>query len=443
MDNKPSTYYHPPEIRRFNFLARAFNAFGLRKIDLSEEALIREARQITGLERFGDESFRTPLRMLLRSMAEETQLNPFGRASIKGRVLRSLKNRLWANACFEAHPEIRQRKIVAPIIIVGAARSGTTRLQRMLSADSRVQCLTAWEGFNPAPRPGAPDGERAQRRAEVAAFLSEGRRLNPGAYTAHPMDPDWAEEEILLLNHSFSGLLSLCFGRYYQWFLEYDRTEVYRYMADLMKLVAWSRGDPEEKPWVMKTPQYMLDLDIVARLFPDARFVFIHRDPLKTVASTLSLMWNFAVQYVDRPCRAEIRDVWVNMCEQMARRCIQARESIPAAQQLDVYYEDINRDWPAVVQRIHAFCGLDFTDRAEREIGAWLHTSESENRHGGHRYSFDEYGVDAKDVDARLMFYRERYTVPYEGGKRRPSIAGSPEAETVGTRSQSRPSSSL
>jgi len=408
MDNNPSTYYHPLEVRQFN-------AAGGNETDLSIDALIAEARQVTGLERFGDESFMTPLRVLLKSLQEETRINPFGRAGMKGRVMRSLKNRLWANACFEAHPEIRQRKIVAPIIIVGAARSGTTRLQRMLAADSRLQYLTAWEGFNPSPRPGAPDMGRAARRDETREFLRIGQQLNPGAYTAHPMDADWAEEEILLLNHSFSGLLSLCFQGYYDWFLEYDRTDVYRYTADLMKLVSWSRGDPEDKPWVMKTPQYMLDLDIVRNTFPDARFVFIHRDPLKTVASTMSLMWHFAVQYIDRSCRSEIRDVWMHMCEQMARKCMAARDSIPAAQQLDVYYEEMNSDWRAVIRRIHAFCGMEFTSSAEQEIGDWLGRSESENRHGGHRYSYEEFGANAAEVDRRMMFYRERYAVPYEG----------------------------
>ena len=68
------------------------------------------------------------LRVLLKSIEEEAHLNPFGRAIARGRTIGSLKNRLWANACFEAHPEILQRKILAPIVIIGPHRSGTTRL---------------------------------------------------------------------------------------------------------------------------------------------------------------------------------------------------------------------------------------------------------------------------------------------------------------------------
>lgn len=415
MDNKPSTYYHPKVVKRFNWATRVKNLFGQARIDLSEESLLAAARRETGLERFGDESFRPALRRLLQSLEQESRLNPFGRAGARSRIVRCLKNRLWANACFEAHPEILRRKIVAPIIVVGPGRSGTTRMQRMLAADSRLQHLKAWEGFNPAPRLGAPDFGKTVRREEVKSFLDQGQKLNPGAATAHPMDVDWAEEEILLLHHSFSALWSLCFRDHYDWFLADDRTAAYRYMADLMKLLSWSRGDDEDKRWVMKTPQYMLDLDVLMKVFPDAKVVFMHRDPLKTVASTMSLMWHFVVQNIDRPCRGLIRDTWIDICEQMARRCMSAREKFSAGQQLDVYYDDVNRDWRASMRRIYDFIGMEFTPEAELAIETWTAESESENRHGGHRYSYEEFGASRDDVDARMMFYRERYSVPYEG----------------------------
>ncbi len=414
MDTKPSTYYHPLPVKLFNRVAACLNAVGLAKIDLSEESLLTTARLETGLDRFGDESFLPPLRAFLQSLESEAQLNPFGRFSAKKRILRSLKNRLWANACFEAHPEILQRKFVAPIIIVGPARSGTTRMQRMLAADTRLQHLKAWEGFNPAPRMGCPGLGRVARYDEVKEFLSQGQRLNPGAYTGHPLDADWAEEEILLLHHSFCGLPAVGFRSYYDWFLGYDRTAAYLYMVNLMKLVSWSRGDAEDKRWVMKTPQHMLDLDVLMKVFPDAKVAFTHRDPLKTVASTMSLMWNFAVFNIDRPCRGPIKDVWLDICEQMARRSMQVRASIPAAQQLDVYYEEVNKDWRSVMRRIYDFSGMEFTLEAEQAMDDWLTQSESENRHGGHRYSLEDFGTTAQEIDARMKFYRERYALPYE-----------------------------
>lgn len=419
MDTKPSTHYHPLLVKFINWVIRGLNFIGLPEIDLSEEALLAKARRETGLDRFGNESFFSGLRVLLKSIETEAQLNPFGRLYARENIVISLKNRLWANACFEAHPEILQRKIVAPIIIIGPHRSGTTRMHRMMASDARLQHLKTWEGFNPAPRIGSPELGRAARYKEVKKSLGMAQRfLYPGAFVGHPMDADWAEEEMLLLNHtfcSFSILGSYNVPSYYQWFLEHDKAADYRYMADLMRLISWSRGDAEDKRWVLKNPQHMLDLDVLMKVFPDAQLVFTHRDPLKTVASVMSLMWHYAVQHTDLPCREPIKNTWLDFCEQAARRCIKMRESIPATQQLDVYYEEMNRDWRAAMRRVYDFSGIEFTPETEHALGTWLTNSEKENRHGGHRYSLEDFGTTAKEVDTRMMFARERYAIPYEG----------------------------
>lgn len=418
MDSKPSSHYHPLTLRWFNCYTRGLNCFGRARVDLSEQALLDAARRETGFDRFGDESFRPGLRALLASLQSEADLNPFGRLAARKRIVGSLKNLLWANACFEAHPEILQRKIVAPIVIVGPHRSGTTRLHRMLSVDPRLQHLQTWEGFNPAPRPGMPDLDRAARRAEVEKALASYRRVYPGAHAAHPMETDAPEEENLLLNHCFCGFSPLGLYNipgYYQWFIQHDRTAAYRTLASLLKLISWSRGDPEDKRWVLKNPQHMLDLDVLLQVFPDAQLVFTHRDPLKTIGSLMSLMWHYAVQHTDAPCRARVRDVWLDFCEQAARRSIRTRECISSAAQHDVRYEEMNRDWRAVMRGIYDFVGIEFDAGVEHAMAEWLAISDREQQHGGHRYTLEEFGLEPCEVDARMMFAREKYTIPYEG----------------------------
>lgn len=411
MDLLPSTHYHSPVVQDYNRDARDR---GL-SIDLSAEGLINAARAETGLDQFGDESFRPALEIFLQSAEAEADLNPFGRLNARMRVLRSLRNRLWAQDCFAAAPEIRQRKITAPIIIVGPHRSGTTRLQHLLATDSRLQHLSTWEGFNPAPRQPLPDQGLAARYEEIETMLAGIEAAYPGAALAHPMKAEWPEEEMLLLNHSFSSFSLIGayhVPTYYRWFLDADKTFAYQYMADLMKLISWSRQIPEDRPWILKNPQHMLDLDTLLRVFPDARLVFTHRDPIKTVGSIMSLVWHFAVQHTDRPCRATTREVWMDFCEQMARRCMKVRESIPAHQQIDIHYEDMNRDWRGQMKRIYDFAAMEFTPAAEAAQTAWLAASQS--RHGSHRYSLEDFGTSATEVDERMQFVREKYGISYE-----------------------------
>lgn len=417
MDDRPSSFYHPQEVRDFNGQMRAKNAAGLDIIDLSEQSVVAAARRDTGLDCFGDACFEPGLRMVLRSAEEEAHLNPFGRKFMRDMSVAWLKNRLWANACFEAHPEILQRKISAPIVIVGLPRSGTTRLQRMLSADPRLQFMRVWEGLNPAPRLGLPDLGRAARYAEVEETLGARMRLNPGATSAHPQHPDWAEEELMLLNHSFCGLFPVAFldtPSYHKWICESDRSDAYRYMASLMKLLSWSRGDAESKRWIMKTPQHMLDLRALIEVFPDAKLVFALRDPIKTVGSALSLAWNYSLLYSDLPRRASIRDAWLFFCEKLARTSMEVRATLPASQQLNVFYEDMNRDWRGVMKQIYEFADVELTPAAEQALAGWLADSGQKHRYGAHRYALKDYGVTAEEIDARMQFYRERYAIPYE-----------------------------
>lgn len=417
MDLAPSTAYHPMPVKLINRVLGGLNKIGLAQIDLSESALLEEARRQTGLERFGDEHFLEGLRPLLEDLATDADLNPFGRLHAKTSILNALKNLLWANACFDAHPEIDARSIAAPIIVVGPVRSGTTRLQRLLAADKRFAYLAAWEGFNPAPRKGENDADRASRRQEVVKFLKAGQRINPGAFAAHPMDADAADEEILLFNQTFDGLSYAALyhaPRYLAYLLNGDRGAAYRAMARLLKLVSWARGDDERKPWILKTPQHMLDLPYLLQAFPDAKLLFTHRDPIKTIASTLSLTWNFAVLNTDRPCRGLIRDSWLPLCEEMARRCMASRENLPEWQQMDVHYDEMNRDWLAVMKRVYDFIGIEHVPDAQESAAAWLSSSQRDNIHGKHKYALADYGITASEVGSRMGFYRDRYDISGE-----------------------------
>ncbi len=392
-------------------------------MELSEVVLLDTARRETGLERFGDESFLPALRALLDALDTEAGLNAFGRQVAWGRTLGSLKNRLWTQACFEAHPVIAQQPLQAPLVIVGPHRSGTTRLHRMLAMDPQFRHLATWEGMNPAPRRLAAGVEvadsRAVRRREAEDALQMRHRMYPEAFRMHAMHADWPEEEMLLLNHSFCSFSALGLydiPGYSRWFKQADTRAAYQYMARQMQLVSWARPEaaPAEAPWLLKNPQHMMELPALLATFPDARLIFTHRDPVKTVGSVISLMWHFAARHTDRPCLAGIRDTWLDFCEEAARRCIEARGSIPARQQLDVHYDEMNRDWRGVMRRIYEFAGLDFSRETELAMAEWLSGSEREAHHVGHRYALEEFGVTADEVDRRMSFVRQRYSIAHE-----------------------------
>jgi hypothetical protein len=386
------------------------------KVDLTGSALLNEAKKITGLSDFGRADFLKSYEVFLNSLETEADLNPFGREYSRGGTLQSLTNRLWAAECLRMHPEIAQRKIKSPIIIVGHHRSGTTRLHRMMAADRRLRHLQTWESLNPSPRLGRPDLGKEERFREVDEGLKAFDALYPGFGNAHPMAADWAEEEMLLQRHSF-GSAALFFAynnpSYYAWFKSFDKSDNYADMADHLRLLSWSTGDADKR-WVLKNPTHMMDLGYLMATFPDAKLVFIHRDPIKTAGSLMSMRWLFAVQMTDQPLRASLRDMSLDLVETMARRCMETRDQlVPKDQFIDVGFAEMNRDWRQVMKRIYEFADMDFTPDAEAEMAKWLADSEAENRHGGHQYRLEDFGTSAGEVDERMKFYRDWMAIPY------------------------------
>ncbi len=107
-------------------------------LSLDPEVLMAEARRETGLENFGDPSFREPMCRLVAALDGEAGLNDAGRAVYAQRILDILITRLRAEDWFTRHPEILEEKIERPLVIVGLPRTGTTMMHRTIAADHRM-----------------------------------------------------------------------------------------------------------------------------------------------------------------------------------------------------------------------------------------------------------------------------------------------------------------
>src|SRR3546814_12861105 len=94
--------------------------------------------------------FRSPLRGYLNLLGR-TNLSPEVREQQSQLVHRCLVNRLRFARDVDLHPEILQEDVSDPIVILGFPRSGTTVLQRMISADPAMQNLALWRVLTPAP----------------------------------------------------------------------------------------------------------------------------------------------------------------------------------------------------------------------------------------------------------------------------------------------------
>ena len=416
--------YHRVPVRIANRLLGVLNGLGIARASLEEEELLATAKQQTGLEDFGpDQRFLEPMRLVLEGLESEAQLNPIGRHLARMNVLRLLKNRLLAAELLKKHPEILERKLGDPVVVVGLGRSGTTRLHRLLAADERFLHLESWESVNPVPY---EDSFTARDRGEpesdpritgIDQALKAVLYMAPQVGAVHPLGTHEVEEELGLLQHSFSTQIFETMNYlpgFAEWLMTHDQHYAYEYMVVLLKIISWFRGDPEGQPWVLKTPQHMQDLDALMRVFPNARLVCSHRDPIKVLGSLSSMTWNSLVRDSDMLTPEWIGPYWLDKTERMLRKTMRVREQVvPAANQYDIQYADITADWQQAMEGVYQFLGLPLTDQARQGMQSWL-TANAQHKHGSHRYELEDFGLNADEVDSRLAFYRETYDIPYE-----------------------------
>jgi hypothetical protein len=382
---------------------------------LEKAALMQQARNHAGLDDFGDPWFETPLEVLLDAVHRQARLNAAGEWSAMKQFAKVLVDRLWAEQWFARHPEILARPMPRPVVIVGPMRSGTTRIHRLLSADHRFTRLRSFETISPVPRPDFEHGAPDFRATLAARIMKIARLANPRTLTIHPTGPYEPEEELGLLVSSFWGMkheAQWWVPDYGRWCEGQDATPAYRQMARLLRLVGWSQQASSLRPWVLKTPQHMLDLPALLAVFPDARLIFTHRDPLAVVGSAASLAWNQTIIYSDHANPAKIGAEWLRKTRLQVERMHAARAEIPADRQIDLHYEEMERDWQGAMARVYRFLGLEL-EPALPAMEAYQ-TRTARLKHRPHQYRLEAFGLTPERVLDELGDYVRRFGISME-----------------------------
>ena len=409
----------PRPMAAANSVLRALQRTGIARTSLTEQSLIAAARRKTGLQFFGDElasdATREPLRRLLDALENEARLHPLGRLMLRESLVRALVNRLRIEAISDLHPEISTLDVAAPVFIVGLQRTGTTLLHRLLACDPTFRPLISWEALNPAPFPSSPvplvGRDPRMRLAELGERSL--RYLAPDFFAIHPIDAHGPEEDVLLLDLSFispTADATLHVPSYSRWLAELDQTAAYRYLRRVLRVLLWQRPGR----YLGKTPHHLENLDALLRVFPDAKIIQTHRDPVRVVASFCSMITHGRAVFSDDVDSAEIGDQLAQKAVRAVTRSMQVREHAPADAFLDVSYADLVADPQKEVRRIYDHLGLSLLPHTVEAMERWL-ASNPQNKHGVHRYRLEDFGLDRDELSQKFHPYREQYAVPIEG----------------------------
>ena len=380
-------------------------------VSLDGEDLIRAATATTGLTDFGGEDWRQHFDIFVRALEEESNLHLVGRILARTEIVRALTNRLKLAALWSERPSILADNVEAPVFIIGSPRSGTSILHELMAQDPASRVPLMWEMNHPVE---ALAGEDV---AESADMLQQfWHNLQPEYETMHANSGYLPNECIFITLHEF---LSDHWGgnhhvpSYDRYLQKADQRPAYRYHKEFLKTLQ-QRG--ASKRWLLKAPSHIFQLKALFDVYPDARVVRTHRDPLKTLASSLSLMGTLKWMRCNEVDMSKVPGQLAFGYAYVYQREMEQRASgeLPDAQFIDVQFEDIVQEPVATIEGVYAKLGWPIDDTVRTGIGDYAKNKPKGSR-GAHAYSLAESGLDADAERERYRFYMERYGIKGEG----------------------------
>ena len=377
------------------------------KINANE--ILDQAKSETGLSDLGEPLFLEGLNRLIDSINNEANLNEIGIQAQPIRIQGLLSNRLRFEEDLKNFPEILDQQIIAPIVIVGLPRTGSTMTHRLLASDPNHTAMLWWEGRYPALLPGEKRGDIEARmelgKAEVDAVVA----ASPEALDIHPWDYKGADEEILLLEHNFLSTVPESFmalPSYSKWIEEQDHTLAYEDLKKFIQYLQWQNPGREKKRWVLKSPHHLGFIDKMISVFPDAKIIQTHRDPIKTVPSFCSMCANLFEPLTTNFDKVFIGKHWSNKLTRALNHCMNISEQHPD-NFLDLEFLNMIKDPIDEMKKIYEFIGESFGEKTEVAMEAW----REENKHemGAHKYSLEEYDLTESQINNNFAKYQQKY----------------------------------
>lgn len=375
--------------------------------DLTVEALLRQADVPVSA------GAREGLRQLTASLAADSRLTMFGRLSVHWDFIRLMRNAAKVEQAVQENPAMGAAPVAAPIFILGLPRSGTTFLHGLLADDPDNRVPRAWQTIYPEPRPADFDAARDRRARIVNRQFQFFGGISPEFSQLHPIDADGPQECSEITSHVFQSLrfdTTFRVPDYQAWIDRRGHFEAFEFHRKFLQVL--QHGGPGDR-WVLKCPDHSFCLDTILKIYPDARFVVVHRDPMRVFASVAHL-----TEVLRRPflknidpleIGAQVTERWI----EGARRLVEfdQRADVGSDRKIHILYDELAAAPMAAISRIYAHFDLPFPAAAGRAISANLNGRPAGGYGGERRYALDRFGINPQRLAPHFSGYLDYFGI--------------------------------
>jgi Sulfotransferase family len=377
-------------------------------MSFSVEELEDGARAAAGLEDFGLPYYREGLERTVEALNTEADLNDLGEFIQHATISNVLIQRLRIEDTYKQHPEIDDEVIGGPVFVIGLPRTGTTALSQLVASDPQFRSLRLWESQACTPPPEAATQHTDPRIAQAAEGIAMMDDMFPRMRVMMNSEPEAPTECQDLMGMSFrtfhfDGVVRV--PGYLAWLMHCDMRETYIFHRQVLKLLQWHCPPTL---WHLKTPVHMFALDALVEAYPNAKFLWSHRDPAKVLASVCSLIAYVRSWSSDRDDARELGAEQLECWVEGVRRAMDFRKRFGDNRFVDVSFADLQTDTIGTLESSYRRLGLTFSSAARSRVQEWADGHQPGSR-GEHSYDLADYGLTPEQVRERFADYLATY----------------------------------
>jgi hypothetical protein len=174
---------------------------------------------------------------------------------------------------------------------------------------------------------------------------------------------------------------------------------------------------------VLKCPEHLFALQAIRAVYPDARLIFVHRDPVKVLLSqarlTEVLRRPFTRRLDPRTLGPNESRRWLDGTRRMMAVGDDAGFPDPVCH---VHHIDLITDPVNTVEGVYRHFGMALAPDMASAIETYV-AAKPKGGYGAHSYHFEDHGLDEAEERAKFLPYMVRFGVTAEiAPKRRETL---------------------
>ena len=306
---------------------------------------------------------------------------------------------------------INNINIPDPIFIMGMPRSGTTYIHNLIIKSTDYEGLKFWELCEPIPYYQNKKKDIFIRKLKTNIIYYLFKIFVSNIQKMHPVWVDSYEEcwHLFKLNMNIYNLdFQLDLNFFGDYIFKENGYNAYNDYALLLKILTLEK---ENKKLVLKCPEHFLFTNHLKKLFPKSKFIWMHRDPGRTICSYSKMIYEVQKFYYGKKNikKSEVGNFIKNKFYEMLKTGLKIREN-NENDFIDVNYINLINDTKQTLNYISTKCDFEI-----KNINLLNTRNKKLNKlKNKTNYSFDEFNLNRIDINDLFKSYLEKFNIKIE-----------------------------